>query len=282
MVAARGTPSATSLLLTCRLLTQFETVEPGQFVHVDTGPERTFRRPFSVAGVTPAGEVELLIELRGGGTRALAELPVGASLTMMGPLGRGFTLVDARAAGAPSRAAESDPRAAGAAPRAAGAAPRAAVVAGGIGVAGVRLLAQRLFESGVDTSLFVGARTADALLDATLPEPDAVRVATDDGSRGFHGTVCDLFTAESVDLPGNTTVYGCGPRAMLDALAVVAGERGMACELSLEEMMACGVGACRGCVVSTVDGYRTVCKDGPVFNASVLVPEGSAMEVAGG
>ncbi len=257
------------MLLTCRPLTAFDAAEPGQFVQVDTGPERALRRPFSVAGITPGGDVELLIELRGEGTRALADLPVGAQLTVMGPLGRGFTLP------ASQQVAED-------APRAAEAVPRAAVVAGGIGVAGVRFLARRLSEEGTDATLFVGARTAGALLHTTLPEPGKVRVATDDGTMGFHGTVCDLFAAESVNLPGNTIVYGCGPRAMLDSLAAVASELGVACELSLEEMMACGVGACRGCVVSTVDGYRTVCKDGPVFDASVLTPEGSVMEVAGG
>jgi len=267
-IVAREMPSARSLLLACRPLAAFATAEPGQFVHVDTGPERTLRRPFSVAGVTPAGELELLIELRGEGTRALADLAVGSQLTMMGPLGRGFTLA------APHGTED--------APRAGEDALHAAVVAGGIGVAGVRFLAQRLFEEGADATLFVGARTADALLHSTLPEPTEVRVATDDGTAGVRGTVCDLFAAESVNLPPNTRVYGCGPRAMLDSLAAVADERGMTCELSLEEMMACGVGACRGCVVSTIDGYRTVCKDGPVFNASLLIPEGRLMEVAGG
>ena len=265
---ARETPSATSLLLACRPLTAFDTAAPGQFVHVNTGPERTLRRPFSVAGVTPGRDVELLIELRGEGTRALADLPVGAQLTIMGPLGRGFTLAAPRTAASDQRTAE--------------AAPPAAIVAGGIGVAGVRFLAQRLAEEGMEATMFVGARTASALLHSTLLEPGTVRIATDDGSAGFHGTVCDLFADDSVNLPVNTRVYGCGPRAMLDTLASVAGERGMECELSLEEMMACGVGACRGCVVSTVDGYRTVCKDGPVFDASVLIREGHAMEVAGG
>ncbi len=255
-------------------------MQPGQFVHVDTGPERTLRRPFSVAGVTREGDLELLIELRGDGTRALADLPVGALLTIMGPLGHGFMLP--RTDAATHRAAEAISRADAATHRAAEATCRAAVVAGGIGVAGIRLLALRLAEAGVNATLFVGARTGEALLHTTLPEPGTVRLATDDGTVGFHGTVCDLFEAESSALPEDTTVYACGPRAMLDSLAAITSRRGMTCELSLEEMMACGVGACRGCVVSTIDGYRTVCKDGPVFNASVLVPEGSVMEVARG
>jgi len=275
----------------------FDTAEPGQFVLVDTGPERALRRPFSVAGVTADGDVELLIALRGDGTRALADLPVGSLLTIMGPLGRGFMPPASRraahvaphAAGATQGASEAapwspdaDPWSPEAAPWSTEAPPAAVVVAGGIGVAGVRFLVQRLSSAGTTATLFVGARTGDTLLHTTLPEPDAVHLATDDGTMGFRGTVCDLFAAESATLPVNTKIYGCGPRAMLDSLSAIADERGMACELSLEEMMACGVGACRGCVVSTVDGYRTVCKDGPVFDASVLVPERCVIEVADG
>jgi len=249
-------PSATSLLLACRPQTPFDSAEPGQFVHVDTGRERAFRRPFSVAGLTDDGAVELLIELRGEGTRTLAELPVGSSLAMMGPLGNGFRLPPAGS--------------------------HAAVVAGGIGVAGVRHLVQRLESAGVDTTVYVGARTADALLHGVLPRPSDARVATDDGSAGMRGTVCDLFATGAGALAPDTTVYGCGPRPMLDTLAAVAARSHLACQVSLEEMMACGVGACRGCVVPTVDGYRTVCKDGPVFDASMLVAAERTMEVARG
>jgi len=261
------------LLLTCRIEEPFDAAQPGQFVHVDTGPERTLRRPFSVAGVTNDGDVELLVELRGDGTRALADLPVGAPLTIMGPLGRGFTL--------PRPSGNTHGRVA-VGHQEGTSDPIAAVVAGGIGVAGIRFLACRLVESGVTTRLFVGARTAEALLHAALPGPASARLATDDGTKGFHGTVCDLFETESSTLPGNTMIYACGPRGMLDGLAAIASRRGMRCELSLEEMMACGVGACRGCVVSTIHGYQTVCKDGPVFDSSVLIPEGSVMEVARG
>ncbi len=240
-------------------------------MHVDTGTERTLRRPFSIAGVGPEGEVELLIELRGGGTHALADLQLGASVTMMGPLGHGFTLPDAEgAAAAASRTTE--------------AAPRAVVVAGGIGVAGIRYLLQRLVGRGTDTMVFVGARTADGLLHETLTTSGQrrIEIATDDGSAGERGTVCDIFKDRAAELPPGTFVYGCGPRGMLDSLVVIASEHGLRCQLSLEEMMACGVGACRGCVVATVDGYRTVCQDGPVFDGSVLLPEGRVMEVSSG
>ncbi|MCD4690097.1 dihydroorotate dehydrogenase electron transfer subunit [bacterium] len=247
--------------MACRPDAAFDVPAPGQFVHVDTGPERALRRPFSIAGVGASGEVELLIELRGAGTRALQELPVGVSITMLGPLGHGFTLPEGGRA--------------------------AVVVAGGIGVAGVRYLTHRLVDAGTPLTVLVGARTAELLLHDTLPRvgEDRMRVvlATDDGSTGIHGTVCELLESEVSTLAPDTVVYCCGPRPMLDGAAAVALANSFDCELSLEEMMACGVGACRGCVVATVDGYRTVCKDGPVFDASVLLKTTDRlMEVARG
>ncbi len=242
-------------------------------MHVDTGPERVFRRPFSVAGLGADGEIELLIELRGSGTLALSQMPLGASLRILGPLGTGFTMPAVTAVkengGSHAEALVVSE-------------PSAAVVAGGIGVAGIRLLARRLAARGVETTIYVGARSSTDLLHGTLPKPEEVRIATDDGSTGARGTVCDLFDADAGSLPAGTLVYGCGPRPMLDALARIAARHGLACQVSLEEVMACGVGACRGCVVETVDGYRTVCRDGPVFDATKLVAGIAHTEAARG
>ncbi len=101
----------------------------------------------------------------------------------------------------------------------------------------------------------------------------SLSIATDDGTAGLAGTACDLFAQELVRIPNEAVVYCCGPRAMTDAVGALALERNLRCEVSLEEVMACGTGACRGCVVETTDGYRTVCSDGPVFDARTLVIE---------
>jgi len=220
-------------------------------VHVACSPELTLRRPFSVAGVPSAGEIEILFEVRGPGTASLARRDGGDIVSVMGPLGNAFTAD-------PSRLP--------------------VLVAGGIGAAGLRLLAQSIADGGEDAVVLVGARDAGRLLDGPFPgtsDGGSIRIltATDDGSAGFAGTVCGLLEA-TLDATGREVrLFACGPDAMIREVARIAGERDVPCEVSLEERMACGVGACRGCVVPTVDGYRTVCADGPVFDAARLVFE---------
>lgn len=194
------------------------------------------------------------MELRGKGTRGLAALPEGASIPLLGPLGNTFTLPEP---GAPP-----------------------VLVAGGIGVAGLRYLATRLAGDGLPLLMLVGARTGDRLLTDLLPEPTddgrvRLEVATDDGSAGREGTVCDLFEETARHLDSSPRAYCCGPPAMIEEAARIAGWADLPCEALLEEVMACGVGACRGCVVETKAGYRAVCSDGPVFDTRDLVFEGA-------
>lgn len=227
---------------------------PGQFVHVRTPADLTLRRPFSVAAVTGPGRFELLVRRRGKGTDAMVSLPAGAPVSVLGPSGNAFTLPD------PGETA--------------------ILVAGGIGAAGLRLLAQTLATGGGRLIVLVGAPTGESLLDGALPNPTGdgrvrIEVATDDGTRGFRGTVCALLerTLPEVVLPAR--VYCCGPAPMLRAASDSALAAGHACEVLVEEIMACGVGACRGCVVSTRHGYRAACSDGPVFDAAEVVFEGN-------
>jgi dihydroorotate dehydrogenase electron transfer subunit len=230
---------------------------PGQFVQVASSIELTLRRPFSVAGASRPGEVELLVELRGKGTRTLAARHEGSTVSLLGPMGNTFS--------EPSTGEV------------------AVLVAGGIGVAGLRYLAHELAEEGKRLVILVGARTRDALLLGDLlpsaTEDDRVRVAfsTDDGSAGHWGTVCELLESEldalGEDRIASPRLYCCGPPAMLREAAAIAAAREIPCEVLLEEIMACGTGACRGCVVMTKHGYRTVCSDGPVFDAAELVFE---------
>lgn len=228
---------------------------PGQFVNVAADAGLTLRRPFSVAGGRGGGTIELLVELRGRGTRALALLPEGSVFGVMGPLGTGF--------GLPENG------------------ETAVLVAGGIGVAGLRLLAERLVRKATPTLTLVGARTEEKLLAGLLPpgtgtEPSRVEVATDDGSAGFRGTVTGLLSTRVRELGGPARIYCCGPPGMIRETARIAADHGLRCEALLEEIMACGVGACRGCAVETRDGYRAVCSDGPVFDTADLVFDGES------
>jgi dihydroorotate dehydrogenase electron transfer subunit len=267
-------------MLTLDVGSDFPAPRPGQFVSVEASPQLALPRPFAVAGWSERGFVELLIEVRGSGTRALADAQIGSSVGLMGPLGNAFTTPPQEAT--------------------------TILVGGGVGVAGVRFLAHELSTEGRKLMLLAGARTSELLLDNCLPgraeprKPERwlpgrldgrpledrlsgsdradceTRVATDDGSRGFCGPVTALLAKVLDAGEGPWTVYCCGPRAMAMEAARVTTDRGVPCEVTLEEIMACGVGACRGCVVETTNGYRCVCSDGPVFEAaSILLKEPS-------
>lgn len=238
-----------SYLFTLDLETPLEGARPGRFVLAEVPVDTALRRPFSIAG-SPDGAIELLVERRGRGTEALAALAEGAAISIIGPLGNGFT---------PPAPGET-----------------AVLVAGGIGAAGLRYLAADLRAANVPTRVLVGARTAGHLLDRAFATAAGatVETATDDGTSGLRGTVVDLLERALGEIARPARVYCCGPPGMIRAAARTAAARGVACEASIEEIMACGVGACRGCVVETTKGYRTVCKDGPVFDTAELVFEG--------
>jgi dihydroorotate dehydrogenase electron transfer subunit len=268
LLESRTNVSPTSFLLTLSVGEPFPRARPGQFISVETAPDLTLLRPFAVAGRPTPTTIEILVEMRGRGTRELSVRPPGSRMRMIGPLGNAFT------------------------PPAPGTTP--VLVAGGIGVAGLRLLAQDLAaatgapqageraQDGAQPpgglTVLVGARKRELLLDGCLPFPTRtggieVRRATDDGSAGHRGPVTELLAQALDGEPGPVRIYCCGPPAMIESAARLAGERCVPCEALLEEMMACGVGACRGCVVETRGGHKCVCSDGPVFDVSELVFE---------
>jgi dihydroorotate dehydrogenase electron transfer subunit len=251
-LAARLSVSPTSYLFTFESEPGFQTPRPGQFVDIAASEDLTLRRPFSVAGVPSPGRFELLVEVRGPGTRALESRQIGSRVEMSGPLGNSFDMPEDGEA--------------------------ALIIAGGIGVAGVRFLASELGRQGFRAHALVGARTGAGLLHHVLPAPTEdggviVDVATDDGTEGFQGPVTGLLKRALEMHDGPLRVYCCGPPAMIAGVAESASEAGVPCQALLEEMMACGVGACRGCVVKTRAGYRTVCGDGPVFDTRELALE---------
>lgn len=220
---------------------------PGQFVMVrgTTGLDPLLRRPFSVHQVAEGGLLQILFKVIGKGTHALAELQAGQHLDVLGPLGRGF---------APETNSHHY------------------LVGGGIGTAPLLFLAKQLLKKYEPSAIQVllGARTRDEI--ATLAEDFAqmgvgVQAATEDGSLGKQGLVTGLIAPGQQENP--VMVYTCGPYPMLRAVVGICRDRSWGCQVSLETIMACGLGACLGCAVLRADmkGYVHVCKDGPVFDA---------------
>jgi dihydroorotate dehydrogenase electron transfer subunit len=198
--------------------------------------ERPFLpRAFSVARRHGDGTLDFLLEDVGPGTERLAELGAGDDVWLLGPLGRGFE---------PPRPGR-----------------RPVLVGGGVGMAPLAILQDAL---GPSTLTLLGFRdAAHAEGAALLRKP---RVATDDGSVGHHGLVTELLASELA----NAEVYACGPPPMLEAVRALCAEHDVPAQLALESGMACGFGACFGCVVPTRDGYVRLCVDGPVLDAAVL------------
>lgn len=219
-------------------------VKPGQFaeIKIDDSPKTMLRRPISVCDITDGGRrMTMLVKPVGDGSRHLAELPASSVVNMLMPLGNGFTLPDKPC--------------------------RALLAGGGVGSAPIVMLAHALTGAGCDVTVALGARTA-AELEGIKDLYGEARVvfSTDDGSAGHHGLVTTIPEfAEDYD-----RIYCCGPTPMMRAVAKIARQRGICCEVSLENMMACGLGACLCCVEKTVKGNVCVCADGPVFNIDML------------
>ena len=228
---------------------------PGQFYMLmgeehwgGAGGERPYlARAFSVCR-TRDGRLDFLVDDIGPGTHTLASLSPGQGLWVVGPLGNGF-----------SPPASLLPQAGS---------PRALMVGGGIGVAPLVGWGEALARAAVRVRNLLGYRSAAHSRSAELFSGEVV-LATDDGSLGHHGLVTDLLEAEPED-PEETVVYACGPPAMLEQTRAILARRSVPCELALEEAMACGFGACVGCVVPTTTGYRRICVDGPVVPAADL------------
>lgn len=220
-------------------------VLPGQFVEirVTDSPSTYLRRPISICDYDPAKRVmTLLIRRAGEGTDRLCNLPEGSTLDIVGPLGNGFTIP------APGSTA--------------------LLAGGGIGVAPLMLLGKRMKEAGVTPRFLLAARTAsEILLLEDFAAIGEVAVSTDDGSAGEKGYAADNSALDSrYDL-----VCTCGPKPMMVGIARKARATGSPCEVSLENLMACGLGACLCCVEPTLKGNLRACVEGPVFDTGMLL-----------
>ena len=236
---------------------------PGRFVmvRVREGNDPLLRRPFSLSRIYPQrGEVEILYRVVGRGTWLMSALLPGSSVSLVGPLGNGFELPEK----------SSYPL---------------AFIAGGIGIAPLLELIDRVIsnrgENGAkDLRLFYGARTANELLPVDLLRIPGLRVhlATDDGSLGYKGRITRMFEevlAEGVFRP--SLIYSCGPLAMQYNVAGWALANDTPAQLSLESLMACGIGACLGCALPAqtpedpdAERFVHVCVDGPIFSAGSI------------
>lgn len=247
--------------LALRLSGAFAVPHPGQFVMIRE-PERReplLPRPLSVYGFRRQNGqtiLDLLYRVSGRGTALFSHLKKKAILTVLGPLGHGFTVPpDIR---------------------------KVILVAGGVGIAPLTFLLRQIHAqiSGsekMDITGFVGARTTDLLIGLDrLRDFCDLRTATDDGSTGYPGTVTDRLKCDLNDYrPEETLIFACGPIAMIRSLALMLRGTAFRCQVSLEERMACGVGACLGCAVEVADreggtSYQRVCYEGPVFDIAEL------------
>jgi dihydroorotate dehydrogenase electron transfer subunit len=216
---------------------------PGQFVMASCGPllDPLLRRPFSIHRRIGSDMLQLLIRVAGRGSELLTQYRPGQSISLVGPLGQGF---------------QPPPKAAS-----------VCLVGGGIGIAPLFFLAERL-DAGRRCTVLLGSRTGAELsqLAAEFAQLGCrVETATDDGALGHHGLVTDLLAPY---LPVTNKVYACGPLPMMASVAAACRKARVACDVSLEARMACGLGACLGCAVHGADGrYLHVCKNGPVMNA---------------
>ena len=219
---------------------------PGQFVEVrvDGSPNTFLRRPISINFVDrEQNELWLLVATVGDGTRRMAELKVGDILNCLLPLGNGFT---------PAKAGE-----------------RVLLIGGGVGVAPLLYMGAEMKKKGIEPTFLLGARTAkDLLLIDIFNRYGRVFVTTEDGSEGEKGFVTNHSVLQQEPFGRIST---CGPTPMMKAVARLAREKGIRCEASLENLMACGLGACLCCVEKTTDGNLCVCKDGPVFDIRRLL-----------
>lgn len=219
---------------------------PGQFVEVrvDDSPTTFLRRPISINFVDRTNnELWLLVAAIGDGTRRLSRLQQGDTLNCVLPLGNGFTM--------PREVSE-----------------KVLLVGGGVGVAPLLYFGQKIKEQGGEPTFLLGARTAADLLELDLFKAvGRVFVTTEDGSEGERGFVTNhsVLSQERFD-----QISTCGPKPMMMAVARYAKAENISCEVSLENKMACGVGACLCCVEKTTEGNVCVCKEGPVLNINKL------------
>lgn len=218
--------------------------KPGQFLHITCSDAVFLRRPISICDAGE-GRVRFIFEIKGKGTAELAKKNEGDAINIMGPLGNGFTISDEY--------------------------KNAAIIGGGIGVFPLYALAKQV----QNPTVFLGFRSKDrVVMEEEFGAISNLHLATDDGSYAYHGYAADLLKQHLLEQPCDI-IYACGPVPMLKAVQGIAAEMGVKCQLSMEQRMGCGIGACLVCTCETTkqgtEQRARVCKNGPVFWAEDLV-----------
>lgn len=230
---------------------------PGQFVHIKCNQDYypLLRRPLSIHQIDKEkGEIFILFQVVGEGTKLLAQRAVGDDLDILGPIGNGFNIYP-----------ESK---------------KIMIVGGGIGIAPLLVLAEKLVAEGKEVRVLIGTTTKELVLsESSFKELGTqVEVATEDGSYKYKGLVTDLLIEVILGwLPDQ--IFACGPKSMLRKIADITLNYNINCQVSLEERMGCGIGACLGCVCKIKQKrnneekyhYKRVCVDGPVFKANEVI-----------
>jgi dihydroorotate dehydrogenase electron transfer subunit len=218
---------------------------PGQFaeVKVEGSPETLLRRPFSIHDVNYGqNTLSLLIQIAGKGTEALSKLNKGEFVDMIYPLGNSFSL--------PAKE------------------QRILLIGGGCGVAPLLFLGKHIKSNGYNPEILLGFRNSERIIEYDeYLKIGRVFLTTEDGSRGEKGFVTDHTVLSSTRYD---RIYCCGPEAMMRTVGAYSRENNIECEVSLENLMGCGIGACLCCVVETVRGNVCTCTEGPVFNINDL------------
>ncbi|MGC9150508.1 MAG: dihydroorotate dehydrogenase electron transfer subunit [Microbacter sp.] len=236
----------THFLLKFKTLDSLPVLLPGQFVQlkIDDNPSVFLRRTFSIHYVdVEKQEIWLLIQTVGEGTTTLSEYSEGKMVNVIYPLGNSFSIPDLGQ-------------------------KKLLLIGGGVGIAPMLFLGSTLHQQGFSPNFLIGAKSRAHLLELNEFEKfGQVYVTTEDGSAGEKGFVTDhSILNQSFD-----QIYTCGPTPMMKAVAAYAASHSILCELSLENKMACGIGACLCCVTETHEGNTCVCTEGPVFKANDLV-----------
>lgn len=222
-------------------------VQTGQFLHILCGKDAFLRRPISICD-SDSENVRFIFEVKGKGTEYLSEYCEGDFIDIMGPLGRGFEIKPEF--------------------------KKPIIIGGGIGVFPLYKLAKE-----IKSDVFLGFRSKDRVVmeDEFKAVSCSVTVGTDDGSYGYNGYIADE-AARFIDENGADIIYACGPLPMLRAVKKLAEDRGIPCQVSMEQRMGCGIGACLVCTCETnkpgMDGQVRVCKDGPVFYSTEVTLNG--------
>lgn len=233
------------------------TAVPGQFVYLKCNHQSgvLLRRPFSIHQKLNEEDFSLIFEVVGKGTNILSQRKEGKSLDILGPLGQGFEILPE--------------------------VNNIALVAGGMGIAPLLFLLQKFYEDlnykDKEINLFYGAKEEKSLvsLDEFKKFGLNIFISTEDGSLGEEGKISDLFEKKLSSFQQKPEIiYCCGPFEMVKKISKFSAVNEIRCFVSLEQNLACGLGACQGCVISTRKGYQRVCKDGPVFEAKDIIWNG--------